>query len=81
MAERQRMGMTPAFGPGLYVSLRQYEANFSHGHLHVALPAARRFYGPELAPAIGIDRLLPGSDRPAEGPVLAVGRGERCPEP
>ncbi len=47
MAERQRLGMTPAFGPGLHVSLRQYEANFSGNVYHVVLPIARRFYGPD----------------------------------
>ena len=45
MAERHRLGMTAAFGPGLRVSLQQYEANFSGNIYHVALPAARRIYG------------------------------------
>ena len=45
MAERQRQDLTPAFGPGLRVSLRQYENNFSIDIYRVALPVARRFYG------------------------------------
>ena len=49
MAQRQRLGMTPAFGPGLYVNLGQYEANFACDLYRIALPTVRRFCGPELA--------------------------------
>jgi hypothetical protein len=45
MAERRRLGVTPAFGPGLRVSLQQYEANFSGSIYHVAVPMARRVFG------------------------------------
>ena len=49
MAQRQRLGMTPAFGPGLHLSLGQYEANFATDLYKIALPTVHRIYGPELA--------------------------------
>ena len=47
MAQRQRLGMTPAFGPGLYVDLGQYEANFATDLYKIALPTVRRVCGSE----------------------------------
>ncbi len=47
LAERRRREMTPAFGPGLRVSLRQYEDNFSRNIYRIAVPAARGAYGPD----------------------------------
>jgi hypothetical protein len=47
LAERRRRDMTSAFGPGLRVSLRQYEDNFSRNIYRIAVPAAQRVYGPD----------------------------------
>jgi hypothetical protein len=45
LADRRRLGVPPAFGPGMRVSMSQYEANFSDNIYKIAKPNAYRFYG------------------------------------
>jgi hypothetical protein len=45
LAQRQRLHMTPAFGPGPRISLAQYEENLSVNIWGVAVPAAHKIFG------------------------------------
>ena len=44
LADRRRLGVSPAFGPGMRVSLRQYEDNFSTNIYQIAKPNVCRLY-------------------------------------
>ena len=68
LADRRRLGMSPAFGPGMRVSLRQYEDNFSTNIYQIAKPNVRRFFG---ADPVAVNRELTAFSRE----VIALRKG------
>ena len=44
-ADRRRLGVPPAFGPGMHVGMRQYEDNFGVNVFRIGKPNVLRFFG------------------------------------